>query len=44
MLSSFQKIDFSPTDLNFTAYQISPSAFRTWSDVQTSQGVMGMHT
>jgi len=35
-------IDFSPTDLNFTAYQISPSAFRTWSDVQTSQGVMAI--
>ncbi|CAF0890940.1 unnamed protein product [Adineta steineri] len=34
-------IDFSSTDLNFTAYQVSPSAFRTWSDVQTSQGVMG---
>ncbi|CAF1000960.1 unnamed protein product [Rotaria sordida] len=35
-------IDFSPTDLNFTAYQISSSAFRTWSDVQTSQGVMAI--
>ncbi|CAF1048281.1 unnamed protein product [Rotaria sp. Silwood1] len=36
------QIDFSPTDLNFNVYQISSSAFRTWSDVQTSQGVMAI--
>ncbi|CAM2717742.1 unnamed protein product [Rotaria socialis] len=35
-------IDFSTTDLNFTAYQISSSAFRIWSDVQTNQGVMAI--
>ncbi|CAM4810370.1 unnamed protein product [Rotaria magnacalcarata] len=35
-------IDFSTTDLNFTVYQISSNAFRTWSDVQTNQGVMAI--
>ncbi|UJR27105.1 hypothetical protein I4U23_008404 [Adineta vaga] len=35
-------IDFSTTDLNFTVYQVSSSAFRTWSDVQTSQGIMAI--
>lgn len=35
-------IDFSPTDLNFDAFQVTPSAFRTWSDVQTNQGVMAI--
>ncbi|CAF0818863.1 unnamed protein product [Adineta ricciae] len=35
-------IDFSTTDLNFNVYQVSANAFRTWSDVQTSQGIMAI--
>ncbi|CAF0780044.1 unnamed protein product [Didymodactylos carnosus] len=37
-------IDFSQTNLQFDVYKVSTTAFKTWSDVQTNQGIMALFT